>query len=409
MAPLRFMDLDLEIATPMMTGGADQNAELRPPSFRGVMRLWLRALAGGMLGDDVPRVRHLETAVLGGGHQGSPTALRALGEPARSRIPVNPQDFPGFAYMLWSVYQMRRDCLLAGERFRLRLQTTPIDPPRPDLDGLSLDREAVWLWGLASFWLMVRLGSCGKRSRRGAGVLRIDAQPAGWPGELPPLVSSSSSPSELAEELARDLGAIRRMAGVEPPARIQAPSSFDILHPDTCSLFVLDRSFPSWWEALDAVGREFRAFRALEPNDYTGIKAILTGGRAAFQTVKRAVFGLPLPFFFSSLFRELTEKGVSPQEARVRSSAMVMPRRGDRRASPLFFRVNRLSGEESGWTVLLGLWRSQFLPDGVLTVRPRDRSLRPVTVSAPSDYSYMEQCLAHLGQTVAPLIPVAYQ
>lgn len=409
MAQLRFVDLDLEITAPMMTGGADHVAELRPPSFRGVMRLWLRALAGGVLGDDVARVRRLETAVLGGARQGSPVAVRAIGEPARGRIPVNPQDFPGVHYMLWPAYQTKRECLLVGERFRLRLQTRPVDPPELEIDGLSFGREERWLWALASLWLMVRLGTPGMRARRGAGAMEAVGSPVDWPEHLPPPIGRASTPSTLADELAQDLSMIRRFGGVEPQTQIQTPPSFDILHPDACSLFVMDRTFSSWWEALDAVGREFRAFRALEPNDYVGIKTILSGGRAALQMVKRAIFGLPLPFFFSSLYRELTEKGLPPQEARARSSAMVVPRRGERRASPLFFRVARLPGEEAACTVLLGLWRSEFLPDGALTVRPRDRSLRPVTVSAPTDYSYIEECLVHLGKSVAPLIPVAYR
>lgn len=49
MPALRFLDLELQTVTPLMTGGAFYQAELRPPSFRGVMRYWLRALLGGVL------------------------------------------------------------------------------------------------------------------------------------------------------------------------------------------------------------------------------------------------------------------------------------------------------------------------------------------------------------------------
>ncbi len=409
MPQLRYLDLEMEITSPMLTGGADMLPELRPPSFRGVMRLWLRALAGGMLGDDVALVRAVETAVLGGAGQGSPTAVRTFGQPALGPIPASPQDFPGVQYLLWSAFQTRRQCLLPGERFRLRLQSRPIDPPKVEVRDLSLDQESGWRWALASLWLMARLGSPGKRGRRGAGALQLLSHPGGWPEGLPPPVSAATAPSLLAEELARDLSALRRFSGVEPVARLPAPSSFDVLHPDTFSLFVMDRAFPSWWEALDAVGHGFQAFRAREPADYATVKATLTGGRAALQTVKRAIFGLPLPFFFSSLYKDLIQKGTPPQEARTRSSATVTPKRGERRASPLFFRVSRLSGGEAAYTVLIGLWRCQFLPEDALTIRPRDRSLRPVTVRAPADYSYVEECLSHLGRDIAPLIPVVYR
>ena len=39
---------DLETVTPLFLSGADQTiAELRPPAFRGALRYWFRALAGG--------------------------------------------------------------------------------------------------------------------------------------------------------------------------------------------------------------------------------------------------------------------------------------------------------------------------------------------------------------------------
>jgi hypothetical protein len=127
------------------------------------------------------------------------------------------------------------------------------------------------------------------------------------------------------------------------------------------------------------------------------------------RTVFRAIFGLPLPFFFSSLYRELTNQGVPPHEARARASAVVTPFRTERRASPLFFRVCRYAGEEPRYGVLLGLWRSQFLADPTLTIRPRDRALRPTTLPAPASLAFVEEYLTHLSQTVADLLPIGYQ
>lgn len=40
------MELDCEILTPMFLGGADQNAELRAASFKGLLRYWWRVAAG---------------------------------------------------------------------------------------------------------------------------------------------------------------------------------------------------------------------------------------------------------------------------------------------------------------------------------------------------------------------------
>ena len=40
--------------------------------------------------------------------------------------------------------------------------------------------------------------------------------------------------------------------------------------------------------------------------------------------------------------------------------------------------------------------------------RLRDRALRPVTLAAPADFSYVDEWFTYLGQNVGPLLPVAY-
>lgn len=50
----RELKATLEIVTPLFLGGANPRGapELRAASVRGVLRFWLRALLGGVLGDD---------------------------------------------------------------------------------------------------------------------------------------------------------------------------------------------------------------------------------------------------------------------------------------------------------------------------------------------------------------------
>ena len=50
MGRLRSLEVEVEAVTPLWIGGASAQAELRPPSVRGCMRFWFRALAGGLLG-----------------------------------------------------------------------------------------------------------------------------------------------------------------------------------------------------------------------------------------------------------------------------------------------------------------------------------------------------------------------
>ncbi|MBI2939421.1 MAG: type III-B CRISPR module RAMP protein Cmr1 [Chloroflexi bacterium] len=408
MGQLRMCDLDLRVVTPMMTGGADSAPEVRPPSVRGQLRAWLRALVGGCLGDDLGLVRSGEGAILGGATRASPVAVRATGDPATGPLPTDPRGFPGVQYLFWSAYQMRRGCLLPEQVIHLRLQARPLDLPPVEVGGQRIDADRAFDLCLAALWLSIQMGSLGFRARRGAGGWRSEGTPPTWLAELPPIHVRARTPAELAGDLARDLTQVRRFAGWDPVPHVLVPTSYNILHPDSFSLQVIDRSFATWWEALDGVGQAFRAFRRRQPDDYQGIKAILTGGQAILQTVKRAVFGLPLPFFFSSLFRDLMDHGVPPPEARARASATVSPRGADRRGSPFLVRVVQLAGDAPAYAVLFGLWRSQLTSDGLLVVRPRDRALRPVTVPAPADLSYVDEWFAHVGQNVGPLLSVTY-
>src|SRR5205823_2291481 len=162
-------------------------------------------------------------------------------------------------YMFWSAYQGRRGFLLPGQGFHLRLQTRPFDVSPVDVEGQIIDRDRAFELALAALWLVVQLGNMGFRARRGAGGLRVEDTPAGWPDALPPLQVRARTPGELADGLAQDLGRLRRFGGWEPVEHVTAPTSFNVLHPDAFTLQVLDRPFPSWWEALDVVGQTFRA------------------------------------------------------------------------------------------------------------------------------------------------------
>ncbi len=104
-------------------------------------------------------------------------------------------------------------------------------------------------------------------------------------------------------------------------------------------------------------------------------------GRA--RTIQRATLGLPIAFFFKSIFADLTARGVDSREARRKSSATVSPSRGLGRASPLFFRVVPLAGTPATYAVLMGVFRSRLLPDHEMTVKPGDFSIRPVRVDVP--------------------------
>lgn len=99
MTPLRSLDLSLRVITPMACGNADFLAEVRPPSFRGAARLWLRILLGGIFGEDYAAVRAVENCVFGDTTHRSSFAVRTLDSPATGPLPGDPAEAPGLAYL----------------------------------------------------------------------------------------------------------------------------------------------------------------------------------------------------------------------------------------------------------------------------------------------------------------------
>jgi len=407
MARLRSFEVELEAVTPLWIGGADRQAELRPPAMRGCLRYWFRAMAGGLLQESLPEIFAAESAVFGGTTRASTVVVRLFGSPQTSvSVGGDAEQFPGLGYMFWSVFQQNRDAILPGERFRMRLSVRPFPFAAVEVAGRKLEKADSFELAAASLWLLTRLGGVGARSRRGAGGLRALSEPDGWPASLPPLVSGARTPAELAIELSTGIQRVRRAARwmARPPAD---PSSYDVLHERVCQLYLADKVFDTWWEAVNWAGETFRAFRVEHKLDATAIALLLTQGRMAARTVVRAILGLPITFFFKSIHADLVARGVDPREARRKASATVGPARGLGRASPLFFRVVPLAGDSVRYGVLMGLFRSQLLPDHEMTVKPGDFSLRPARVEVPSDFSVFDRWFDYVRGQPAGLHPVA--
>ena len=53
----------------------------------------------------------------------------------------------------------------------------------------------------------------------------------------------------------------------------------------------------------------------------------------------------------------------------------------------------------------MGVFRSRFLPDHDMTVKPNDFSIRPVRVDVPTDYSLIEHWFEHVRKQQVGLLP----
>jgi CRISPR-associated protein Cmr1 len=105
MAVPRSFEVELETVTPMWTGGAALQSELRSPAMRGSLRQWLRCLLGGVLGEALPPLRAVEAAVFGSTEQASNVVVRVRGAPQIADALSERKALPGLAYTYWNVIQ----------------------------------------------------------------------------------------------------------------------------------------------------------------------------------------------------------------------------------------------------------------------------------------------------------------
>jgi len=142
-------NFDIEFITPLFSKGMyDELPEVRPPSIRGQLHLWFRAL--GHLHAD-------EKAIFGGVH----------GEAVASRVVVRVSDVKGEKKESLTLPHKRggeaspKMSYLQGTRFTLNLL--------PRLGGLDARQQPLFAAALEAWLLM---GSLGLRTTRGAGSFR---------------------------------------------------------------------------------------------------------------------------------------------------------------------------------------------------------------------------------------------
>ncbi len=377
---MKKVSFTLETVTPLFLGGADPRGrpELRAASVRGALRFWLRALLGGIIGDnDLDALRQAESAVFGSTDTGaSPVVVRvwhgSLRTQSFSELAANRA---GVCYLYFAARGTRREAercaIVAESSFKLLLN---VRAGVSELDNMALQRA------YAALWLLTHLGGLGARSRRGAGSLQATQAP-GEPTNLPSLIVRATTPDELQKELADGLRCLRQLVSTTSPGSINTPSAFDVLHPNVCKVWVVNRSFNSWEEALDTIGQVMQQFRCRYPSDYANVKAAVQG-RGLNQPVQRAAFGLPIVFYYRSLGGQ---RGTLEGE------------RHDRRASPLMMRVAKLTNGRC--TVVLTLFQAQLLSHG------EQLQLQHATVNPP-DLTIIHDFLNDLDSKVARRLEV---
>lgn len=303
---MKRLTFELEFITPAFIGGANQQAELRPASFVGLLRWWWRALKGEC---DIKKLREEEIKIFGGdGKMASPVYLRVEGDVRKGSDLINEcrlNTGVGYLYHFVTV-RGKREFIEPGSRIELTL----------------IGKDEVLKHYIASLWALVFLGGVGARSRRGGGNLRVaDYKPK----DLVEHLKISFTPTDnLREWLIENIENAKKLVG---SSNTSCDKYSNLPYPKDIKLEISKTEFNTWFEALNDIGKEFMNFR-------------IKKRQRVFDT---AVFGLPVRHS-NGKFVE-AERGIR------------------RRSSPVIIKVVKTPEDKYKWMVLR--LRGKFLPDGV--------------------------------------------
>lgn len=307
--------LTFEVISPLYLGGADQSAELRPPSLKGVLRYWWRAAnpinPKKEPSDSKEGLAEKEARIFGGAGSGQGQApfLMTMERPPEGKdhwddslvrrfdlkgtngMPQNGLRYLGYPFPLQDRDKPGRTCIGPGKQVELTL-LFPRQPTEPVRRGVA-----------AAIWLLGHLGAAGSRSRRGFGGLALvdwqlgNGLPWDEMRELP-LLHGTATPAAwmTGYETAR-----QTMQGWFNPEEKE-----DVTHPhfgEATRVIIGNTGYGKgdWAACLNEMGLDMQRFRQLSEPDYSTVKASLQGHGRLAQTPERASFGLPLTFRYRSL------------------------------------------------------------------------------------------------------------
>lgn len=280
--------------SPMFLSGPDTDqAELRPPSIKGALRFWARAISLGWPFDEHGKESHKmllkqDEALFGGVTEAHKRSLvevsvrcgemRELDRRTNKywryvpgiRGKLEPS-YKGIAYLLFSlfVHQKDREGLDEGYSFEVKLRSKEKD----DINKV-----------IAAFWALTHFGALGTRARRGAGTFEVYST-VGY--DLPEGISFNPS-NDMASFLGKGLRAAWDIFEVDVKSKPLVPKTYSTLG----DVWVSRDSFEEWGDALEDIGQKMLKLRMPKrPNPkYSDEKPRFTQ-----QTLnQKAAFGLPV-------------------------------------------------------------------------------------------------------------------
>jgi CRISPR-associated protein Cmr1 len=337
----------LEFITPAFIGGANQQAELRPASFVGLLRWWWRALKGEC---DIENLRAEEVEIFGGiAKNPKKEEIKKMASPVYLRVEGDVRKYKGLIkkYGLDLIFDEKKRAFFGShigvgylyyfmilpkkERNGQEEERREFIEPGSRIELTLIGKDEFLKHYIASLWALVFLGGVGARSRRGGGNLRVvDYNPKDLPKDLEKI--SFTPTGDLYKWLVENLKKAKELVG-SPKTPCDKYGECECEYstlPDPASgdfkLELSETKFDTWYEALNDIGKEFMRFRR-------------ENKQSVFDT---AVFGFSV-IRGKGLFVEAKEKI-------------------KRRSSPVIIKVVKTPEDKYKWMVLR--LRGKFLPDG---------------------------------------------
>lgn len=358
------VDFSLQNITPVFMYGADNTTpEIRPASIKGIMRWWYRALVSE---NDIKKLYEAESDLFGNTQKTSKVKVRIINPFPKDDSAFREFNNEGVGYLYYSMKMKMRDGIsigLPGHQFIVKLFSD-------DLQKLEL--------AASTFWLAIYFGGFGSRARRTAGNMNVVNINKNNSLNIPEFVIPENlNNSDFLTWLERQWKFIKQ--SVTPGST----NKYSTLH--NARFYLLSKTSNSWQDAVNLIGNYYKNFRVTTPRfqpDYDIVKNHLARQIHLIKhmppeysnTIERAAFGLPIQFRFSSL----QKKNHFPYEATI-----VGDKETDRRASPLIFKVFKLS-DNCFTTGVLHLG-GEFLPQNHSKIQIKAQKTEPTFLSHPSN------------------------
>ncbi|RLI60785.1 MAG: type III-B CRISPR module RAMP protein Cmr1, partial [Candidatus Thorarchaeota archaeon] len=206
----------------------------------GALRFWLRALLGGIIGDDkLNDLRKAESAVFGSTEGASPVVVRLIGEDqAQSYRPLLHNPSKMFTFQGIKPGQLLTMTLLPR-------------PPHRTIPEAACGALLVFLL----------LGGLGKRSRRGFGSFIARSISGEFPLQLPDYSDANRFAKQLPSLIQQAIEVIESFAQIlklDTGTPI-TPPQFAVLHNKQSKVLFCKKPFPKWEEAMEAFWKVLRS------------------------------------------------------------------------------------------------------------------------------------------------------